>query len=132
MHYTSNETAWKKNIWKQISQVTSLGYSAFEPTEQLPRSSSCGLLKSRLHLCSGRSRELLTARTAPEQRAADVTVCHASVRRLKQMRVSAPDKPTRSALIKENFPPLCLDELDRGDFSGKPLLLLRTPLGAQL
>lgn len=92
-----------KNIWKQISLVTSLSYSAFEPTAQLPQSSSCGLLKSHLHLCSGQSRELPTTCTAPEQRAADVTICHTSVRCLKQMQVSAPDKPTRSALIKENW-----------------------------
>lgn len=121
-----------KNIWKQISQVMSLSYSAFEPTEQLPRSSSCGLLKSRLYLCSGQSRELLTTCTAPEQRAADVTICHTGVRCLKQMQVSAPDKPTRSALIKENFFPLCLDELDSRNYSGTPLLLLWTLLGAQL
>lgn len=121
-----------KNIWKQISLVTSLSYSAFEPTAQLPQSSSCGLLKSHLHLCSGQSRELPTTCTAPEQRAADVTICHTSVRCLKQMQVSAPDKPTRSALIKENFSTLRLDELDCRDYCGTPLSLLWTLLGAQL
>lgn len=121
-----------KNIWKQISLVTSLSYSAFEPTAQLPQSSSCGLLKSHLHLCSGQSRGLPTTCTAPEQRAADVTICHTSVRCLKQMQVSAPDKPTRSALIKENFSTLRLDELDCRDYCGTSLLLLWTLLGAQL